>query len=92
MQEYISAYDEVCDKMEMCRPELTEVMAELTRSKAVFMEKITEQARHMAWISAVIYAKVRKVKGKLVAYAMKRVAAGAHIPTPWICACEMPRR
>ena len=28
---------------------------------------------------------IRKVeKGKLGAYAMKRVAAGAHLPTPWV--------
>ena len=31
-----------------------------------------------------IYAKRRKGKGNLGAYAMKRVAAGAHLPTLWL--------
>ena len=29
-----------------------------------------------------LFSMVKK-KGKLVAYAIKRVAAGAHLPTPW---------
>ena len=31
----------------------------------------------------IVFIEIGK-KGKLEAYAMKRVAAGAHLPTPWV--------
>ena len=41
---------------------MTEVMDELQRAYSVFTEKASEQARHMAWVIGVIYAKVSKYK------------------------------
>ena len=35
-----------------------DVLGELYKAREVFIEKATEQARHMAWVIAVIYSKV----------------------------------
>ena len=35
-----------------------DVLEELHKAREVFTEKATEQARHMAWVIAVIYSKV----------------------------------
>lgn len=35
-----------------------DVLEELYKAREVFVEKATEQARHMAWVMAVIYSKV----------------------------------
>ena len=35
-----------------------DVLEELHKAREVFIEKATEQARHMAWVIAVIYSKV----------------------------------
>lgn len=44
---------------------MTEVRDELVRAKTVFIEKITEQARQICWVRAVVYSKVSlKEKGK----------------------------
>ena len=37
---------------------MPDVLEELECAQAVFVEKTSEQARHMAWVIAVIYAKV----------------------------------
>ena len=36
-----------------------DVLGELHKAREVFIEKATEQARHMAWVIAVIYSKVK---------------------------------
>ena len=35
-------------------------------------------------LKKVSYIEAKRKKGKLGTYAMKRVAAGAHLPTPWL--------
>ena len=37
----------------------TDVLTELERSKRVFMQESTNCARHMAWVSTLIFTKVR---------------------------------
>ena len=37
----------------------TDVLTELKRSKRVFMKESTNCARHMAWVSTLIFTKVR---------------------------------
>ena len=58
VQEYSTALTETSSKLDTCPRELTEVVSELERAKGVFEQKATEQARHMAWVIAVIYAEV----------------------------------
>ena len=38
---------------------MEDVLGELHKAREVFIEKATEQARHMAWVIAVIYSKVK---------------------------------
>ena len=38
--------------------QMGDVLEELHKAREVFIEKATEQARHMAWVMAVIYSKV----------------------------------
>ena len=40
---------------------MEDVLEELKRAQSVFVEKTSEQARHMAWVIAVIYAKVNQL-------------------------------
>ena len=39
--------------------QMGDVLGELHKAREVFIEKATEQARHMAWVIAVIYSKVK---------------------------------
>ena len=39
--------------------QMGDVLGELHKAREVFIEKATEQARHMAWVIAVIYSKVQ---------------------------------
>lgn len=55
-QEYIIALTDAEKKMAVCPVELVDVMTELKRAHLVFLEKVVEQARHMAWIICVIYS------------------------------------
>jgi len=38
--------------------QMADVRDELVRAKTVFIEKITEQARQICWVRAVVYSKV----------------------------------
>ena len=40
---------------------MEDVLDELHKAREVFIEKATEQARHMAWVIAVIYSKVKSL-------------------------------
>ena len=39
---------------------MTDVSDELARAEQVFLDKITDQARQMSWVRAVVYSKVSK--------------------------------
>ena len=44
------------------------------------------------FLFSTIAANILKIEGKLGAYAMKRVASGTHLSTPWLFEPETPRR
>jgi len=61
MAEYISALGRVTEQLESYRhptpniqleTDSTDIIDELERSCGVFKQKLTEQARHMAWVSS----------------------------------------
>jgi len=47
---------------------MTDVRDELVRAQGVFINKITEQARQICWIRAVVYSKVGEPWGDLQAF------------------------
>ncbi|XP_053378439.1 E3 ubiquitin-protein ligase RNF123-like [Mercenaria mercenaria] len=61
IQEYIQSYKDTLKKLESCPIEMTEVRDELVRARSVFLEKITEQARQICWVRAIIYSKQKQL-------------------------------
>ncbi|XP_052781635.1 E3 ubiquitin-protein ligase RNF123-like [Mya arenaria] len=60
IQEFIQSYKDTMKKLDSCPIEMTEVRDELVRAKTVFIEKITEQARQICWIRAVVYSQQKQ--------------------------------
>ncbi|XP_060567835.1 E3 ubiquitin-protein ligase RNF123-like [Ruditapes philippinarum] len=61
IQEYIQSYKDTLKKLDCCPIEMDDVRDELIRAKSVFLEKITEQARQICWVRAVIYSKQKQL-------------------------------
>ncbi|GAB1599201.1 E3 ubiquitin-protein ligase RNF123-like isoform X2 [Argonauta hians] len=61
MNEFINSLIDTEEKLAKCPDDAQEIKYELERSKAVFEEKISELARQMAWVIAVIYSKVKQL-------------------------------
>lgn len=60
MKQNIKALEETMGKFRRCEPERTDVLTELERSKRVFMQESTNCARHMAWVSTLIFTKEKQ--------------------------------
>ncbi|KAL5013113.1 hypothetical protein ScPMuIL_007383 [Solemya velum] len=74
MKEFTLSLQDTEEKLDKCDSMLPDVQGELERSKAVFEDKITDQARQMGWIIAVIYAKSKQIDvGWLLRVALKSV-------------------
>ncbi|ESO88781.1 hypothetical protein LOTGIDRAFT_234381 [Lottia gigantea] len=59
MRDFILALQDTQEKYDKCPEEMCEVKEDLLKAKEVFLEKITEQARHMGWVISVIYSRVQ---------------------------------
>ncbi|KAK3585943.1 hypothetical protein CHS0354_038485 [Potamilus streckersoni] len=74
LTEYVLSLEDTEKKLKLCPNELSEVKMELERARVVFLEKITEQARQMAWVIAVIYSESKQEDvAWLLGVAMKTV-------------------
>ncbi|RMX52910.1 hypothetical protein pdam_00010966 [Pocillopora damicornis] len=60
MKQNIKALEETMAKIRRCEQERTDVLAELERSKTVFLQETTHCARHMAWVSTLIFTKEKQ--------------------------------
>ncbi|XP_048584294.1 E3 ubiquitin-protein ligase RNF123 isoform X2 [Nematostella vectensis] len=60
MQQNIKALEDTHARIARCGPERKDVLAELNRSKRVFTEETTHCARHMAWVSTLIFTKKKQ--------------------------------
>ncbi|XP_031562489.1 E3 ubiquitin-protein ligase RNF123-like isoform X2 [Actinia tenebrosa] len=60
MQQNIKALEDIEARIKRCPPEREEVLAELNRSRSVFLEETTNCARHMAWVSTLIFTKSKQ--------------------------------
>ncbi|XP_029043573.1 E3 ubiquitin-protein ligase RNF123-like [Osmia bicornis bicornis] len=75
MSEYITAMQDTKAKLEKAKkkkdPMFQSIQQELLRTINVFNTKLTEQARHMAWIRAAVYSKEKQSQ---IAWLLKVVA------------------
>lgn len=56
MQEYMTAYQETEKRVSLAEAADAKMDPDLLQTKQVFLEKLTEQGRHLAWISSVVYS------------------------------------
>ncbi|XP_050413378.2 E3 ubiquitin-protein ligase RNF123 [Patella vulgata] len=60
MKDFVLALQDTEEKYNKCPEEMKDVRDDLLKAKEVFLEKITEQARQMGWVLAVIYSKPKQ--------------------------------
>lgn len=60
MKQNVKALEETTSKIRRCDPERTDVLTELERSKRVFLQESTNCARHMAWVSILIFTEEKQ--------------------------------
>ncbi|XP_041349539.1 E3 ubiquitin-protein ligase RNF123-like [Gigantopelta aegis] len=60
LKEFVLAYQDTEEKLKRCPADMVEVHDYLGNAKQVFLDKITEQARQMGWVIAVIYSKTKQ--------------------------------
>ncbi|XP_029185488.2 E3 ubiquitin-protein ligase RNF123-like [Acropora millepora] len=60
MKQNVKALEETMAKIRRCSPERTDVLTELERSKRVFLQESTNCARHMAWVSILIFTEEKQ--------------------------------